>query len=72
MINYLGYLASIIMLISMSMSSMKMFRYINSISCIMFVIYALLRNDTPIVILNIIVILINIYHLFFNKKINKI
>jgi uncharacterized protein with PQ loop repeat len=64
MIDFLGYIASILILISMLMENMFKFRLINSIACGLFIIYGIIKADTPILLLNGMVILINIYHLF--------
>lgn len=53
----------IVVVISMMMKDMKWLRIINTISCAMFVIYGLLIGAYPIVLLNSIVILINLYRL---------
>ena len=68
MLEILGYLASIVVIISILMDNMIMFRYINSISCCMFICYGMLRDDLPLIILNFVIILINIYHLTLKRN----
>lgn len=63
MIEVYGYISMIVVVISMMMKDMKWLRIINTISCAMFVIYGLLIGAYPIVLLNSIVILINLYRL---------
>ncbi len=63
MIEIYGYISMIVVVISMMMKDMKWLRIINTISCAMFVIYGLLIGAYPIVLLNSIVILINLYRL---------
>lgn len=59
-----GYISMIVVVISMMMKDIKWLRIINSISCAMFIVYGLLIVSYPVVILNSIVILINVYKIF--------
>ena len=68
MIDYLGYIASITILISMSMKDMKKFRVVNTIACLLFVVYASIKKDYPIVYLNGAVVVINILFLIMSDK----
>jgi len=68
MVEYLGYLASLMILVSMLMRDMVKFRYVNTVACLMFVFYGVFRNDTPIILLNATVVIINIFYLFIRKK----
>jgi len=68
MIDYLGYIASITILISMSMKDMKKFRVVNTIACLLFVVYASIKKDYPIVYLNGAVVVINILFLIRSDK----
>lgn len=64
-----GYLASLIVLISFLMKNIKTLRIINSIGCVLFVAYGILLNfSIPIVITNVAIVAINIYYLV---KVNK-
>lgn len=64
MLEYLGYLASAIVLISLLMSSAKKLRWINLIGGIIFSIYGFLINALPVGIMNASISLINIYYLY--------
>lgn len=68
MIDYLGYIASATILLSMLMKDMKKFRIVNTVACLLFVIYATIRKDYPIVFLNATVVLINILFLIKSSK----
>lgn len=70
MLEYLGYLASVVVLISLLMSSIKKLRWINLVGSITFAIYGFLIGSIPVGILNIGTGLINIYYLvkIFNSK----
>ncbi|MFA6075143.1 MAG: hypothetical protein WCV63_02755 [Negativicutes bacterium] len=66
--EYIGYAASLAMLISLIMKSMYKFRIINTISCMLFVAYGLLLGATAIVVANIILIIVNLYFVIRNSK----
>jgi len=67
MIEIWCYISMIVVLASMMMKDMKKLRITNSIACAMFVVYGLIHETYPIVIMNILVILINLYQLKKNK-----
>ena len=58
-----GYISMIFVLVSMLMKNMKLLRIINSISCVMFIIYGIALGAYPIILLNTLVILINVFRL---------
>jgi uncharacterized protein with PQ loop repeat len=59
-----GYLASLLVLISFLMKEMKTLRIVNTIGCAFFVTYGFLLNvSVPIIITNAAIIGINIYYL---------
>lgn len=62
-IELVGYLASILIAISLTMTDMFKLRIINSIGCLMFVIYGLNVGAYPVALANAIIIIINIYNL---------
>lgn len=64
MLEYLGYLASAIVLISLLMSSAKKLRWINLLGGIIFSIYGFLIGALPVGIMNASISIINIYYLF--------
>ena len=59
-----GYISMVVVIISMLQKNVEKLRIINTISCIMFVIYGFLIGAYPVIVLNSIVILINLYKLF--------
>ncbi len=59
----LGYLASIVVLISFIMKDIKTLRIINCVGCTLFVAYGLLLFSIPIIITNVAIVGINIYYL---------
>ena len=70
-LELMGYLSSVIVLISFLMSSVVKLRIINSIGCIVFVIYAILIKSYPTAFLNACLIGVNIYYLVKLTKSDK-
>jgi len=63
-----GYSATIVLLISFTMNRILNLRIINSIACLLFVVYGLLLSTSwPIIISNSFIFLINIYYLLKKK-----
>ena len=70
MLEYLGYLASIVVLISLLMSSAKKLRWISLLGSIIFSIYGFLITAYPVGIMNALIAIINIFYLYkmYNSK----
>ena len=70
--EWIGYLASLAVLVSFTMKDLKNLRMINAIGCLLFVAYGFLmptlRIGLPIIITNFAILGINIYHLTARKK----
>ena len=58
-----GYISMILVVISMLQKNIKWLRILNTISCMMFVVYGFLIGAYPVILLNSIVIVINLYRL---------
>lgn len=68
MTELIGYIASAIVLISFLMKNMIKLRIINSIGCLIFIVYGILLNfSIPIIITNSVIVGINIYFLIKTK-----
>lgn len=63
-IQVLGYAASFIIFISLTMKSIVKLRILNAVGCVVFVIFALKTNSLPAVVMNIGIVLIDIYYLY--------
>jgi uncharacterized protein with PQ loop repeat len=62
--DWVGYLASLILMISFLMKNFNTFRIINSIGAIVFIIYGImLAISWPIIITNAFILGVNIYYL---------
>jgi len=64
LIEWIGYLASILITISMLMKEIFKLRFINLMGCILFVIYGLIIGAYPVAIANAIIVFINLYYLY--------
>mgnify|MGYP001791323805 CR=1 FL=1 len=66
--NWIGYIASLALIISFTMKNVKTLRIINSFGCALFIYYGiLLGNDLPIIITNGFIISSNLYYLLVKK-----
>lgn len=66
--EWVGYLASAVLLISFAMKSMRRLRIINSIGAVLFVVYGfMLAISWPIIITNAAILSINVYYLIIKK-----
>jgi len=70
--EWVGYLASFILIISFMMKNVKTLRIINSLGAIVFVIYGIMLNTSyPIIITNGFILGANMFYLFKMKKEDK-
>ncbi|MGB0980684.1 MAG: uroporphyrinogen decarboxylase [Winogradskyella sp.] len=67
-LEYIGYLASFMVLLSFTMKALKKLRVVNMMGCVLFIIYGFfmpsLRIGLPIIIANTAIFLVNAYYLF--------
>jgi hypothetical protein len=63
MIEYLGFGASLLILISLLMSSIRALRLINLVGALLFGIYGIYIASTPTIFMNFGIVLINVYYL---------
>ncbi|AOY74896.1 YgjV family protein [Clostridium formicaceticum] len=61
--EWVGYLASILILISLLMSSIAKLRWINLVGSILFSLYGFLIGALPVGFVNLCIAIINVYHL---------
>jgi len=63
-----GYLASILLMISFTMKNVRFLRTVNSFACFTFIIYGfMLSTAWPIIISNSFVLGVNLFYLFKNR-----
>ena len=63
-VEWFGYLASFVVLISLTMTSIIKLRWINLAGCILFAAFAYLIDSVPTVFMNLGVACINLYFLY--------
>lgn len=68
LVNLIGYLAPACLVVSFLFKSVTKLRIANSVGCLLFIAYGLLIEAYPVVIANVVIVAINIYHLFLKKK----
>lgn len=67
--DWVGYLASLILIISFMMKNVKKLRIINSIGAALFVVYGIMLTFSwPIIITNQFILFANIYYLTKNSS----
>lgn len=71
-VQILGYIATIGTILSFSFKEQKTLRLINSIACILWIIYGIGINELPIILVNSIVLLLNAVWFYDNKPKEKI
>lgn len=66
--EYIGYAASLTVLIAFLMKNIQTLRIVNSLGCILFIIYGAMLPSIPVIATNAAIVLINMYYLFIRKK----
>ncbi len=66
-IEWVGYIASLLVLLSMLMKSVLRLRIINVFGCVFFIIYGLIIKAYPVAIVNLAIALVNIYYIYKMK-----
>jgi hypothetical protein len=69
-VEIVGYIATIFILASLSLSNLKLLRIVNSIGGASWIVYGAIIGSSSIMIGNAIMILINIYK-YYNEQIKK-
>ena len=69
-VQYIGYLASVFIILSFIVKHIQKLRIINLIGCICFVIYGVLSVEKlwPVIIPNAIICIVQVYHLIHKSK----
>lgn len=63
--DYVGYLASLILMVSFTMKNLTYLRVINSFACLSFIIYGfMLATAWPVILSNSFVLGVNLYYLW--------
>ena len=67
-IEMVGYLGSVLVVVSMLMTSVRRLRIVNAVAAGIFTIYALLIQSYPTAFMNFCLVVIDVYHLMRMKK----
>ncbi|MFL9834055.1 uroporphyrinogen decarboxylase [Chryseobacterium terrae] len=68
-VNYIGYAASVFIVLSFILKDLTKIRIVNLIGCICFVVYGIFNGMLwPVIIPNGIICLVQVYHLLTAKK----
>jgi hypothetical protein len=66
--EYIGYVASVIVLLSFLMRKIFFLRIVNTVGCIFFIVYGMMLGSIPIILTNTAIALINGYYLTKSDK----
>jgi len=67
----MAYIGSVIVFASFCAKNVTLLRTLNNIGCLIFLAYATYHGRTPLILLNSMVILVNIYHIWSDQKKKK-
>lgn len=69
LVKYIGYLASVFIVLSFIVRSISLIRLINLLGCICFVIYGAFSKEIlwPVIIPNTVICLVQVYYLWIKK-----
>ncbi|HSQ45915.1 MAG TPA: hypothetical protein VLM44_03245 [Lutibacter sp.] len=68
--EWVGYAASLALIISFMMKNINTLRIINSLGAILFVVYGImLQTSYPIIITNAFILMVNVYYLTYKSKV---
>ncbi len=67
-IEWIGYAASFLVAVSFVFRNVKYLRLVNTVGCITFVIYGFMIDSYPVMIANMFIFIMNIYHLINDKS----
>jgi hypothetical protein len=65
--EYVGYAASALVLVSFLMKDIRVLRIINSVGCVLFILYGALLFSIPVIVTNVAIVIINLFYLFRRK-----
>jgi hypothetical protein len=70
--EWIGYLASFFVAISFFMKNIIKLRIVNSTGGVFFIGYGVLIDSWPVIITNAVIVGVNFYYLFINKKMHRV
>ena len=69
-VDFIGYLASLFIITSLTTTNVKRFRYINLMGCSTFLTYGIIIGAYPVIALNTCCIIINLFNINKLRKLN--
>ncbi|OHX68305.1 YgjV family protein [Flammeovirga pacifica] len=66
--EYVGYVASVILMISFTLKKTSQLRIVNTVACLAFVLYGTLISAWPVIISNGFIAIVNTYYLIKMKS----
>lgn len=63
-VEWVGYVASALIVVSLIMTSVVKLRVLNTAGCVLFVVYGFIIGAYPVASSNLMIVLINLYHLY--------
>ena len=66
--DWVGYAAMLTLMVSFMIKDMKKLRIINTIGCLLFVVYGFMLDSNQIIITNAFISMVNFYYLFIKKN----
>ena len=69
--DIIGYIGTVAVVLSFLITDFTKFRIANIIACGIFIWYGYLTNTTPTVIVNLLIVALNLYHLLKDKRNEK-
>lgn len=67
-VDWTGYLASALLMVSFTMKDVTKLRSINSLGCIAFVVYGFMLGSWPVIITNAFILCMNLWYLIVLRK----
>jgi hypothetical protein len=68
MINILGWVATAFVLISFTIQEVRKLRIVNLSGSLLWIVYGFLKQDNPVIFVNISIVLIHTYWFIKNRK----
>jgi uncharacterized protein with PQ loop repeat len=66
-LDLLGYLGTFLVVLSFTFKNVNTLRKVSVVACVIWVLYGIFKNDIPIVVTNVLIMVINLYSLVKNR-----
>lgn len=72
MINYIGWLATSLTIMSFIPKGENKIRFINAIACVVWIFYGFHKQESPIIVVNTIVLILHVFYFITNNSNKKL